>query len=207
MPFTVCYNLYDGSWASNCYIVADKNGSCAVIDPSAECEKLLLKLREKRLTLKAILLTHGHFDHMNAADELKKHYSCPVYISKKDECMLDSYEKSLAYFTPHNEFKPTKADVFVGEGDEIEQDGVRFGVMETPGHSAGSVCYIADDCIFAGDTIFAGSIGRSDCYSGDYAVQQKTLFRISQLEGDYRLYCGHGEDTTLTHEKETNPYL
>lgn len=135
----------------------------------------------------------------------------PVYIHEADACMLSDANKSLAYFCPSLPFHSVKADKLIKDGEKIEQDGITFEVMHTPGHSAGSVCYIlkADNknIMFAGDTIFYGSIGRSDGYSGDYIVQQATLDKLKALEEDYIILSGHGPSTSLSEEKKYNPFL
>lgn len=208
LEFDVDYfQLPLGSLQTNCYVVKTGNENCVVIDPAGEAERILRFLSDKKLTLKKILLTHGHFDHCGACAELKKATGAAIYIHRCDEEMLNDSQKSLAYFVPNLPFNPVAADVLVKEGDVIKQDNVAFRVIETPGHSRGSVCYIAGGVIFAGDTIFSGSVGRTDCYSGDSAAQQESLQRLNKFEGDFTLCCGHGEMSTLKAEKMYNPYL
>lgn len=134
-----------------------------------------------------------------------------IYIHEQDACMLSDANKSLAYFCPSLPFKAVKPDVLLKDGDKIASDTATFEVMHTPGHSAGSVCYILKgedkNIMFAGDTIFYGSIGRSDGYSGDYIVQQVTLDKLKNLEDDYIILSGHGPSTTLFEEKKYNPFI
>ena len=155
----------------------------------------------------AILLTHGHFDHTGAVADLKEQTGAKVYIHSKDECMLDDTIKNVAYLCPGYSYKPFTADVLVSDGDIIRLDEIEFSVMHTPGHTAGSVVYFADDCMFAGDTIFEGSAGRTDFYSGDYIAQRNSLARIAALREDYLIYPGHGNSTTLKQEKKFNQFL
>ena len=107
--------------------------------------------------------------------------------------------------TIHTE--PFSADKLLSDGDIIRLDEIEFSVMNTPGHTAGSVVYFADNCMFAGDTIFEGSAGRTDFYSGDYIAQRNSLARLAALREDYIIYPGHGGSTTLKQEKKFNPYL
>lgn len=197
---------------TNCYIVKTGDKSGVVIDPADDADIILAAAGEKDIEIKKILLTHGHFDHTGAAAALKEQLGIPLYIHTADECMLSDGEKALAYFCPDKPFNEVKADVLVKDGDVIEQDGVKFRVFHTPGHSAGSVCFIVDiadglNLMFAGDTIFKDSIGRSDGYSGDYIVQQETLDKLKNLEEDYLIYPGHGPSTTLKEEKRFNPFI
>ena len=196
-----------GPISENCYIVKTGEGKAALIDPGAGGERLSAELEKHGLSPEKILLTHGHFDHIGAAAFLKEKYHIPVYISEKDECMLNDGEKSGAVIAPFMEFNPVAADYTFKDGDEIEIGDLKAVVLETPGHSAGSVCFIIGDCIFAGDTIFRGSAGRTDLYSGDFREQEKSLEKLSKLKGSFRLYCGHGADSTLDEEKQFNPYL
>ena len=199
-----------GAFETNCYIVGSSEGNAAVIDPADSADVILEALARNKLNLKMILLTHGHFDHIGACEELAVETGAEVYVNEKDNQLLSDYDKNvgvLKMYVPQSHFKAAEADKFVKEGDEIHLDEVTFKVMETPGHPAGSVCYFTDGCLFSGDTLFRGSIGRSDNYSGDPVVQQKTLMRLCEIQGDYKLYAGHGDDSTLKYEQHYNPYL
>ena len=196
-----------GGMQTNCYIIKTSENNAVIIDPGADEERIFRWLENNSLKPTKILLTHGHFDHINAVEALKKRYGASVYIHSADECMLSDENKSLAYLFEPQTFFPTSADVLLSDGDLIEQDGVFIKVLHSPGHSAGSACFICEDCFFAGDTLFAGSAGRTDFYSGSYKVQKETLSMLKQIEEDYRLFCGHGEDSTLRTEQETNPFM
>lgn len=197
---------------TNCYIVKTGENSGVVIDPADDADIILAAASEKDINLKKILLTHGHFDHTGAAAAIKEKLDIPVYIHKDDEVMLSDGNKALAFFCPGKPYNPVEATKLLKDGEIVEQDGVKFRVMHTPGHSAGSVCYIVDisdglNLMFAGDTIFKDSIGRSDGYSGDYIVQKDTLDKLKKLEEDYLIYPGHGPSTTLKEEKRFNPFI
>ena len=196
-----------GELDTNCYIVISAAGNAAVIDPADEAQKVLDVLKTENAELKMILLTHGHFDHTGAVAQLKEETGAKVYLHEKDECMTDDTIKNVAYLCPGFEYKPYTADKLLSEGDIIRLDEIEFSVINTPGHTAGSVMFFAENCIFAGDTIFEGSVGRTDFYSGDYTAQKKSLARIAALREDYIIYPGHGSSTTLNQEKKFNPYL
>ena len=196
---------------TNCYIIKTGKDSGVIIDPASKSSKIASAAEELGIKIKKILLTHGHFDHTGGVNSLKEEdKSIKVYIHKDDECMLSDGDKAFAFFST-NKFEKKEADVFIKDGDEIKQDDVTFKVMHTPGHSAGSVCFLVEteeaNYMFAGDTIFKDSIGRSDGYSGDYIVQKKTLEKIKALDKDYIVLSGHGEATTLSEEKMYNPFL
>ena len=196
-----------GELSANCFIVEAPEKTAIVIDPGAEAEVIMAELESRGLALQKILLTHGHFDHIGAAAALKEKYGAQVYISAVDEELLDDKVKSVAYIMPEIPFHPVEADVRIKEGDVISQGSMKISVMETPGHTAGSVCFIIDDCIFTGDTLFHGTIGRTDHFSGDTPTEIQSVKRLAALDKNYRLYCGHGSDTDLDTERKTNPFI
>ena len=138
-----------GELATNCYIVISAAGNAAVIDPADDAQRILDTLGKDNAELKMILLTHGHFDHTGAVADLKEQTGAKVYIHSKDECMLDDTIKNVAYLCPGYSYKPFTADVLVSDGDIIRLDEIEFSVMHTPGHTAGSVVYFADNCMQA----------------------------------------------------------
>ena len=196
-----------GELGTSCYLVSSKSKNAAMIDPAGNADYIMSTLEKNNLTLKMILLTHGHFDHTGAVSDLVSQTGAKVYIHKNDECMLDDTNRNVAYLAPGFVYKPFSADVLLSDGDKISLDEIEFRVMLTPGHTAGSVMYFAENCIFSGDTIFEGSVGRTDFYSGDFTAQRESLKKIADLEGDYIIYPGHGGSTTLKQEKKYNPYL
>ena len=186
-----------GDYQTNCYILHQEgNRDCVVIDPGYEPEIILSYLSEKGLTLQAILLTHGHFDHVGAVRELAAQTDCRVYINPKDLSMPPMLTAGPLYYT--NTY---------GEGDRLDIAGLSFRVLETPGHTPGSVCLITENNIFSGDTLFRGSCGRTDLPGGDYRAMKESLKRLAALREDYNVYPGHGSNTTLAWEQKTNPYL
>ena len=186
-----------GDYQTNCYIVrqeTDKN--CLVIDPGYEPEIILSFLQEKQLTVEAILLTHCHFDHVGAVKELAAETDCKVYLCGKDLALPPMLTNGTLYYT----------DTY-RDGDKLTLAGMEVSVLETPGHTPGSVCLIVEDHLFAGDTLFAGSCGRTDLPGGDARAMRDSLRRLAALKGNYQVHPGHGHGTTLDLEKQTNPYL
>ncbi len=196
-----------GKLFTNCFIVRTGNANAIVIDPAAEADRISRFLEHNNLKLEKILLTHGHFDHIEAAPILRERHGAPIYIGSADGEMTSDCEKASGNFLSDVQFNSFEADYFLSEGDSIEQDELLFTVMETPGHTRGSVCYFCDRDVFVGDTLFYMSVGRTDMYSGDSKAQQKSLRRLMLLEEDYTVYCGHGDETTLSYEKKHNPYI
>lgn len=184
-----------GAYQTNCYIL--KNGGKAlVIDPGYEPDTIASYLRREGLTLEAILLTHGHFDHVGAVKELAAQTDCRVYLHPAETAMPPMMTAGKLYYT-HT----------YGEGDVLELAGLSIRVLHTPGHTPGSVCLLCQDVLFSGDTLFSGSCGRTDLPGGDWATIQESLKRLARIEADFTVCPGHGEATTLAIEKRINPYL
>ena len=192
-----------GAYQTNTYII-ENEGRCVIIDPGYAPDKILGFLAQKGLTADAIMLTHGHFDHVGAVEKILDTVSCALWLNKKDWQMgTDPLSLSL-YPLANREFP---AMHYYAEGDEISAAGIFFTVLETPGHTPGSVCLLAENALFSGDTLFAGSCGRTDLPGGSWPVIQKSLGRLSLLDGALRVYPGHGDSTTLAAEKQYNPYM
>lgn len=186
-----------GDYQTNCYILHnDDSSDCVVLDPGYEPEIILSFLSEKKLNLTAIALTHCHFDHVGAVKELAAQTDCRVYLNEKDLALPPMLTNGPLYYT----------DTYK-DGDTVTLAGIPFRVLETPGHTPGSVCLMAGAHLFSGDTLFAGSCGRTDLPGGDSRAMRDSLRKLAALEGDYDVYPGHGSATTLAREKQTNPYL
>lgn len=195
-----------GMLSVNCYIVVSDSQNAAVIDPGGEAERILDYLQTNKLTLKRILLTHGHIDHIGAVKVLKDRTGAEIYIHDLDAEMLNDPVKNLA--SPFRmAYQPVSPDHIFSDGSRISLDEITFTVMHTPGHTKGSSVFLTGTTIFSGDTLFQGSIGRTDFYGGDYEAMQRSLKKLSELETDYTVLSGHGEKTTLGEEKKYNPYL
>lgn len=186
-----------GDYQTNCYIVHEENSTdCLIIDPGYEPEIISSYLEEKGLTPAAILLTHCHFDHVGAVKDLAAQYDCKVFLDKKELAMPPMLTNGPLYYTDG-----------YGDGDTLTLAGIPIQVLETPGHTPGSVCLIMEDTLFSGDTLFAGSCGRTDLPCGDARAMRDSLRRLAALSENYRVCPGHGPSSTLNREKQTNPYL
>ena len=186
-----------GDYQTNCYIIHEETSKkCCILDPGYDADFILDKLDSLGLTLEAILLTHGHFDHVGAVKELAAETQCDVYIHPEDLSMPPMMTAGPLYYTKT-----------YAEGTQLKLAGLDLGVLHTPGHTPGSVCLICENTIFAGDTLFRGSCGRTDLPGGDWATIVKSLKRLAALEGNFWVYSGHGPTTTLRDEKKYNPYM
>ncbi len=199
-------NAYE--FGSNCWLVFDeKSGEGIIIDPSPETEKIIETLKDRKVTLKYIFLTHGHFDHMTSVDSLRDALGIPLCIHKDDgECLVNSNLNAYRKFMAADlVFRP--AEILLEEGDKLSFGDLEITLMHTPGHSEGSVCYFVEDAMFSGDTLFDGSIGRCDLMGSDTKKMIGSLKRIASLNKDYTIYTGHGSVTTLSKQKQYNYYL
>lgn len=201
----IVHTLPLGAYQTNCYIVCAENAkSCAVIDPGYEPERVLTKVNELGLTVDAVLLTHGHFDHVGGVEKIVTETNCALWMSESDWSQFPS--PITAYFYPLANCDFTEVQ-FCEDGEVIHAGGLTFEVLSTPGHTYGSVCFVCEDAIFSGDTLFCRSCGRTDLPGGNWDTIQESLKRLSELPGDYTVYPGHGEATTLAAERKFNPYF
>ena len=185
-----------GDLSENCYILSrDELSAAVLIDPGEESEKIRAALGKR--PVEAILLTHGHFDHIGALDDFP---DVPVYIHPQDAEMLPDPQKngsaSMGYWT-HVARETLPAE----DGDTFTLAGIGFTVWHTPGHSRGSVCYRAENSLFTGDTLFHRGFGRCDLYGGDFHALRLSLRRILTCPEDLPFYPGHGDGNTLSNER------
>ncbi len=186
-----------GDYMTNCYILRrEASSKCLIIDPGYEAGRILSILEEKQLEPEAILLTHGHFDHVGAVQDLAAETDCAVYISAADLSLPPMITNGKLFYT-HTYPAP----------GTLTLAGLTLRVLPTPGHTPGSVCLLVDNTIFSGDTLFRGSCGRTDFPGGSWAQISASLKTLVALPGDYRVLPGHGEETTLDWERTHNPYL
>ena len=186
-----------GAYQTNCYIIHDeKSTTCCVIDPGYDPNTILDKLDSLGLTLEAVLLTHGHFDHVGGVKELAAETGCDVYLHPDDLTMHPMMTAGALYYTKT-----------YTEGTTLHLAGLDITILHTPGHTPGSVCLLTETTILSGDTLFAGSCGRTDLPGGNWATILKSLKRLASLEGNFWILPGHGPSTTLRDEKRYNPYL
>jgi hydroxyacylglutathione hydrolase len=198
-----------GALDANAYI-AYKEGSdkAFVIDPGGDEALILAQLDENGIEdVTHILLTHGHFDHIGAAAELRRATGAKVCIHERDVNMLKNPRDNLAAMTGLR-VQPCEADVILHGGETIHAADMDVRVLHTPGHSGGSVCYITEDAMFSGDSLFYMSCGRTDLPGGDPVEYHDTLRNIiGGIKTDYTVYTGHGPETTMFNEFRHNPFL
>ncbi len=196
-----------GILKANCYIITSQKNNAVVIDPGGQSHKLMKFLDENGITLKKILLTHGHFDHAGAVNDLMAKTRAEVYIHRLDGEFLTDIDKFFCTHRPLFDFEPIRDYIPLEDNDVIELDEIKIKVLHTPGHSKGSSIFIIDDVIFSGDTLFKDSCGRTDLYGGNYSQILASLKKIAALTGDYKIYTGHGEATTLNYERQYNEFM
>ena len=197
-----------GPIMANCFIVGCENTkSAVVIDPGDEADKILMALAESQLTVKYIINTHGHFDHVGANKKLKEVTGAEILIHAADADMLEQISVASQAFGMSVENSPP-ADRMIGEGDQITFGDITLNVIHTPGHSLGGISLSTDGVVFVGDSLFSGSIGRTDFPGGDYNTLISSIkTKLFPLGDDVRVYTGHGPATTIGQEKRMNPFL
>lgn len=189
-----------GNLKSNCYVLSEEDHAI-IIDPGYESDDVIRYIIKQNLTLEAIYITHGHFDHVGGVKQLKDQFNCTVYAPIKDKIWMgkSSYNQ-LGYEIP--------VDTWVKDGDTFEAIGLLFTIYETPGHSEGSTVLSVDHILFSGDTLFYQSIGRTDIPLSDPQAIYRSVKRIYQLfDEDIMVYPGHGRTTDIGHEKKFNPFV
>jgi hydroxyacylglutathione hydrolase len=196
-----------GMLQTNCYIVGTEQKNALVVDPGADARGIRQVLEENGLTLRIIAFTHGHYDHIGAANSLRDAAEA-AYLPREDEALLqDPSMTGGGLFRTMEGYHPREGDIFYGEGDRIVLDEISLEAIHTPGHTEGSYLLLGEGVLFSGDTLFAGSCGRTDFFSGDSRKMQESMRRIAMLPGEYRVLPGHGPATELSVEKMTNPWL
>ena len=186
-----------GDYQTNCYFLWEEGSStCAVIDPGYEPQKVLAAAENFGKTIEAVLLTHGHFDHVGAVRDVVAATDCRVYLCPKELSLPPQITAGPLYYTDTYE-----------DGDFISVAGLQLQVLCTPGHTPGSVCLMCEDILISGDTLFAGSCGRTDFPGGSTETILRSLQRLAGLPGDFRVFPGHGEDTSLSQERQYNPFM
>ncbi|BFH72426.1 MBL fold metallo-hydrolase [Sulfurisphaera javensis] len=184
-----------GEYSTNSYLLISGN-EAILIDVGDNPSEIVDYILSNNIRLKSIYATHGHFDHVLGVKQIKQYFNVPFFVHKNDLKLINNDERT----------KDITVDGFVDENTKIQIGNEVLSVIETPGHTLGSVCYLFDEGIFTGDTLFNGSIGRYDL-GGDKELLKKSLNKIMHLNDGLTVYPGHGFFTTLGYEKITNPFL
>ncbi len=200
--------IVTGPFQENCYLAwENKTNQAILIDPGDDFYLIDNKINEKELNPIAIINTHAHLDHIGAVSELKKLYKIPFYLHEKELIILDSYEASCELFGLIPKNKPSVTKWIKNENNMIIGN-FNIGIIHTPGHTPGGVCFEIEDHVFVGDTLFQGSIGRTDLPGGSLQTLNKSLVHlIDSVDHEKIIHSGHGNDTTLNSELRSNPFL
>lgn len=195
-----------GVYQANCYLVYDqKTLEGFIVDPGGDAPYLKTVIEENHVKPTAILLTHGHGDHIGAVNALKEEYNIPVYAHEMEDLLLKDTSINLSDSMVMGAYT-VDADTLFKDGDMLPVlSGVK--VIHTPGHTAGSVCFGIDDHLITGDTLFVSSIGRTDLATADPQAMEESLDKIKTLSPNYTIYPGHGPSNTLAREFQSNPFL
>ena len=191
-------------YGENMYILSEDN-KCFVVDPGAQADDICEYIKNRNLEIQFILITHGHFDHIFAAEELKNKLNTVIYAPEKEKDLLEDPEEN--YTRKVGNPITLKADYYVKEGDTIEFNDSKISVLETPGHTYGSICYIYKDVMFSGDMLFKNSIGRYDLPTASFEDIKNSIEKLKLLNNDIKVYPGHGPETNIGDEKKYNPYF
>ena len=197
-----------GPISTNCYIVYnDRTKAGVIVDPADNGAYILNKCSELGLKPEAVLLTHGHCDHTSAVADVRRAFRVPVYAGEEEQELLSDPRKNLS-FHMWPEQVSFRADELLHDGDSLDLLGFQWKVLATPGHTAGGVCYCLpqEDVLLAGDTLFENSVGRTDMPTGSMSQLVRSIVdKLFVLPDDTMVYPGHGDPTTIGHEKKYNP--
>jgi hydroxyacylglutathione hydrolase len=196
-----------GPIGTNCYVVRTdrKTSEAVVVDPGAEAAQLRLELARTHAQCVAILITHGHYDHLGAVADLAEATGAPVHMSADERPLLEDVNS----FTPPGvRLRPYTPDVLLSGDETLELAGITFETVRVPGHSPAHLAYYADSALFSGDVLFAGSVGRTDLPGGDWETLVASIRSLTdRFPPETIVYPGHGPETTLGVELARNPFL
>lgn len=197
-----------GMMATNCYLALDRETKeMVIIDPAASPEQIISRIEALGARPEAILLTHGHFDHIGAADALRDTYHIPVCTLDKEQEICESEDKNLSLMCGRGFI--VKADRFFHDGEDVQLAGMQIKVLHTPGHTAGGACYYLpeESVLFSGDTLFCCSVGRTDFPTGSMRMLRDSIHtKLFVLPEETLVLPGHNESTDIGYEKKYNPY-
>jgi len=199
----------NGMFAENCYLVVDEQaGECAIVDPGQEAGLILHKVEETGAKPVAIWLTHAHIDHVLGVSKIAAETGVPVWLHPADRPLYDAVPDQAAWFGLEPPAPLPAPDRDLAHGTRLTVGGLSFEVRHAPGHSPGSVCLVGPGVALSGDVLFAGSIGRTDLPGADFDTLIASIEReLLPLPDDTILYSGHGPETTIGRERQTNPFL
>lgn len=192
-------------FGTNCYLVSSAaTGEAVIIDPGADAKKIISRVEQKGLIIRSIVNTHGHIDHIGANGKIKQEYGVPIFLSDKDLALYKNPGYGLGLVIK----KQPEPDCFISEGDRIECGDQVLKVIETPGHTEGSISLVGSGLVFCGDTLFAGSVGRTDLAGGSFSKLISSINdKLISLPPETVVYCGHGPATTIGEEARFNPFI
>ncbi len=204
MPYL---QLEVGDLQTNCYIFYEGSSRhCFIIDPGAEAGKILALIAKEKLLPQAVLLTHGHPDHMGGAEAMVAHFRIPLWIHDADEKEMRS-EAGRGLASMFGIEPPPQASRLLADGDILVLNGLELKVIHSPGHSPGSILLYGEGLLFTGDTLFKEDAGRTDLHGGDEQELRRSLDRIKEFPPRTLILPGHGECSVLEYELKNNPYL
>lgn len=200
-----------GPLQTNCYLLTEETGQRAfIVDPGMGPKRLIERIKERGLTIEAIVLTHAHFDHMAGVDEVRRAFGCPVYLHDAEaDWLTDARKNGSARWedvTPPLTTEP--AEYALSEGQQLQLIGHTFRIMHTPGHSPGSVSLLCGEHLLSGDVLFRQSVGRTDLPGGkERDLYDSIRTKLYKLDPAVRVYPGHGPQTTIGYEMANNPFV
>ena len=196
------FKIYPIGFAANSYLVTADGKNAVAVDPAQP--RILQEAEKRGLTVKAVLLTHGHFDHIGGCAALQAAGAKIGCLTAERPLVTGTDNLAAQFGVPMSAFR---IDFTFEDGTMLDLCGMHFRVIATPGHTAGGACYAAEGCLFTGDTLFAGDVGRTDLPTGSGRDLMRSVQKLFALEGDHTIYAGHGEDSTLSYERKYNGYI
>lgn len=197
-----------GQLGTNCYVVCDKIANRAVIiDPGADAQRIVSALADTECQADYVLLTHGHYDHMGAAREVLDKTGAKLAVFEEELAFLNDPDANLNNMFVKTAYEPFSPDLLLRDGETLTVGALEFKFIHMPGHTPGSCSILCQDELFSGDTLFREDVGRTDLPGGSAQALRLSVRKMADLPGEYQVLPGHGEFTTMSHEREMNPYL